>query len=144
MVDIEHQEYRDVVHDTPDLYRRVQARGQFRTDESQQGLWTDSSDGDSDNFPDPIGDLACVRTHVQHSTASHPNLYNRISIPVIFGLAKETNLVRHDPVLWFSMMLMPGSPPAMMISGLAELANASESERMTIAKMLTVSVHFSL
>lgn len=63
---------------------------------------------------------------------------------MVYGLAKGTDLVRHDPVLWFSMMLMPGSPPAMIISGLAELAKISEIERMTIAKMLTVSFTLTL
>lgn len=63
-----------------------------------------------------------------------------ISIPLIYGLAKDTDLVRHDPVLWFSMMLMPAGPPALIISGLAELARISEVERMTIAKTLSVSV----
>jgi hypothetical protein len=38
------------------------------------------------------------------------------------------------------MMLMPAGPPALIISGLAELARISEVERMTIAKMLSVSV----
>lgn len=65
-----------------------------------------------------------------------------ISIPLIYGLAKDTDLVRHDPVLWFSMMLMPAGPPALIISGLAELARISEVERMTIAKTLSVSVIF--
>lgn len=35
-------------------------------------------------------------------------------------------------------MLMPAGPPALIISGLAELAKISEVERMTIAKTLTV------
>ncbi|RJE24340.1 Auxin Efflux Carrier superfamily [Aspergillus sclerotialis] len=59
-----------------------------------------------------------------------------ISIPVIYGLAKKTNLVQDDPILWFSMMLMPAGPPALIISGLAELAKISEVERMAIAKTL--------
>ena len=57
---------------------------------------------------------------------------------MIYGLAKRTNLVQHEPILWFSMMLMPAGPPALIISGLAELAKISEVERMTIAKTLTV------
>lgn len=57
---------------------------------------------------------------------------------MIYGLAKQTRIVGDDPILWFSMMLMPGGPPALIISGLAELAKISEVERMTIAKTLTV------
>lgn len=61
-----------------------------------------------------------------------------VSISLIYGLAKNTKLLGDDPVLWFSMMLMPAGPPALVISGLAELAHASETEKMAIAKTLTV------
>ncbi|KAL4911933.1 auxin efflux carrier [Aspergillus aurantiobrunneus] len=61
-----------------------------------------------------------------------------LSISIIYGLAKKTSLLRSDPVLWFSMMLMPAGPPALVIQGLAELAKASESQKMTISKTLTV------
>lgn len=37
------------------------------------------------------------------------------------------------------MMLMPTGPPALVISGLAELAEIPESEEIEIAKSLTVS-----
>lgn len=40
--------------------------------------------------------------------------------------------------MWFSMMLMPAGPPALIISGLAELAKATELERFAIAKAMTV------
>ncbi|KAL4782815.1 hypothetical protein BJX76DRAFT_331768 [Aspergillus varians] len=36
------------------------------------------------------------------------------------------------------MMLMPAGPPALVIQGLAELARASERQKMTIAKTLTI------
>ncbi|KAE8379768.1 membrane transport protein-domain-containing protein [Aspergillus bertholletiae] len=61
-----------------------------------------------------------------------------VSISVVYGLAKRTNLVLTDPILWFSLMLMPVGPPALVISGLAELARVSEPEKMAIAKSLTV------
>jgi len=38
------------------------------------------------------------------------------------------------------MMLMPTGPPALIISGLAELAKASELEKFAIAKAMTVCV----
>ncbi|KAL4904432.1 hypothetical protein BDW74DRAFT_30798 [Aspergillus multicolor] len=61
-----------------------------------------------------------------------------LSISIIYGLAKKTSLLRSDPILWFSMMLMPAGPPALVIQGLAELAKASETQKMTIAKTLTI------
>jgi hypothetical protein len=64
---------------------------------------------------------------------------NRISIAVIYGLASRTNILPSDSILWFSLMLMPAGPPALVISGLAELAKVSELEKMAIAKTLTVN-----
>ncbi|KAJ5165614.1 Auxin efflux carrier [Penicillium coprophilum] len=61
-----------------------------------------------------------------------------LSVSLIYGLAKRTPLLGDDPILWFSMMLMPAGPPALVISGLAELAQASETEKMVIAKALTI------
>ena len=37
-------------------------------------------------------------------------------------------------------MLMPAGPPALVISGLAELAKISEAEEIAVAKTLTVSL----
>lgn len=62
----------------------------------------------------------------------------RLSISLIYGLAKKTTLVRDDPILWFAMMLMPQGPPALVNSGFAELAGVSEQEKMAVAKTLTV------
>jgi hypothetical protein len=61
-----------------------------------------------------------------------------LSISLVYGLAKKTRLLGDDPILWFSMMLMPAGPPALMISRLAELTKASEAEKMVTAKTLTV------
>ncbi|KAL4923427.1 Auxin Efflux Carrier superfamily [Aspergillus undulatus] len=61
-----------------------------------------------------------------------------LSISLIYTLAKKTTLLRSDPVLWFSLMLMPAGPPALVIQGLAELAKASERTKMVIAKTLTI------
>ena len=61
-----------------------------------------------------------------------------VSIPVVYGFARA-RLLGDDPMLWFSMMLIPAGPPALIILGLAELAKASEGEKMAIAKSLTVS-----
>lgn len=62
----------------------------------------------------------------------------RISISVIYALAKKTSILQDDPILWFSMMLMPCGPPAFVISGLADLAGVPESEEIEIAKSLTI------
>lgn len=67
-----------------------------------------------------------------------------LSISLVYGVAKKSTLLGDDPMLWFSMMLMPAGPPALVILGLAELAQASESEKMAIAKTLTVSSRFCL
>ncbi|KAL3477701.1 hypothetical protein BJX99DRAFT_123572 [Aspergillus californicus] len=65
-------------------------------------------------------------------------IWPAISISLIYALAKKTTLLRSDPVLWFSMMLMPAGPPALVIQGLAELAKATDVQKMTIAKTLTI------
>ncbi|KAJ5803796.1 uncharacterized protein N7518_000099 [Penicillium psychrosexuale] len=65
-------------------------------------------------------------------------IWPALSISLIYGLAKRTRLLGDDPMLWFSMMLMPAGPPALVISGLVELAQASEMEKMVIAKTLTI------
>ncbi|BCS25111.1 Auxin Efflux Carrier superfamily [Aspergillus puulaauensis] len=65
-------------------------------------------------------------------------IWPALGISIIYGLARNTSVLRSDPVLWFSMMLMPAGPPALVIQGLAELAKASERQKMTIAKTLTV------
>ncbi|KAL2842420.1 auxin efflux carrier, partial [Aspergillus pseudoustus] len=65
-------------------------------------------------------------------------IWPALSISIIYGLAKNTSVLRSDPVLWFSMMLMPAGPPALVIQGLAELAKVSEVQKMTIAKTLTI------
>ncbi|KAJ9302660.1 hypothetical protein DTO271G3_34 [Paecilomyces variotii] len=61
-----------------------------------------------------------------------------ISISLIYVLALKTGLVRNDPILWFTMMLMPAGPPALIISGLAELAKVSEVEKFAVAKALAI------
>ncbi|KAJ0416396.1 auxin efflux carrier [Aspergillus carlsbadensis] len=65
-------------------------------------------------------------------------IWPALSIAIIYGLAKNTSVLRSDPVLWFSMMLMPAGPPALVIQGLAELAEVSETQKMTIAKTLSI------
>lgn len=42
-------------------------------------------------------------------------------------------------MLWFSMILMPTGPPAMILVALCDVTGAAESMKMTVAKFLTVS-----
>jgi hypothetical protein len=63
-----------------------------------------------------------------------------ISISLIWALATKTTLLGDDPILWFAMMLMPTGPPAMILVALTDVIKAPETEKMAVAKMLTVSV----
>ncbi|TQN66523.1 putative transporter [Colletotrichum shisoi] len=66
-------------------------------------------------------------------------LWSVISIGVIYVLASRTNVVTQDPLLWFCLMLMPTGPPAMKLSALADCEDSEESQKMLIAKFLTIS-----
>jgi auxin efflux carrier family protein len=61
-----------------------------------------------------------------------------ISIPVIWALATKTGVLGKDPILWFTMMLMPAGPPAMKLTSLAEVSGCSEKDLMSVSKFLTV------
>ncbi|KAF2634632.1 hypothetical protein P280DRAFT_538473 [Massarina eburnea CBS 473.64] len=61
-----------------------------------------------------------------------------VSIPLIWALATKTNLIGHDPMLWFAMMLMPTGPPAMILVALTDVIRSPEPEKMAIAKLLTI------
>lgn len=66
-----------------------------------------------------------------------------ISIPFIWALATKTNVLAKDPILWFAMMLMPTGPPALKLTALADCNGASDFEKMSIAKFLTISYALS-
>lgn len=61
------------------------------------------------------------------------------SIAVIYYLAKNTEFLGDDPMLWFTLMLMPTGPPAMKLITMVEVSDASEEDEHKIAKLLTVS-----
>lgn len=69
-------------------------------------------------------------------------MIGRISIPSVYFLAKNTTWLGDDPMVWFTMMLMPVGPPAMMLSALMELKGAPEPDKMAVARVLTVSLTF--
>jgi len=66
-------------------------------------------------------------------------LWPVISITLIWVFASKTNLLGHDPVLWFTMMLMPTGPSAMKLLSLAEVDDTDEETKLSIAKFLTLS-----
>jgi predicted permease len=61
------------------------------------------------------------------------------SISAIYLLAKNTDFLRDDPMLWFAMMLMPTGPPAMKLITMVQVSDAGEDDERKIAKILTVS-----
>lgn len=61
-----------------------------------------------------------------------------VSISAIHALATKTNLLSTDPMLWFTMMLMPTGPPAMKLIAMVQVSNGDEEEETKIAKLLTV------
>ena len=71
-------------------------------------------------------------------------LWPAVSIGVVYALATRTRWLDQDPILWFSMMLMPAGPPALLLSALADVAGAEEEEKLSIAKFLTVRLLFQL
>ncbi|KAG9237463.1 auxin efflux carrier [Amylocarpus encephaloides] len=66
-----------------------------------------------------------------------------ISIGTIFILAKNTTLLGNDPMLWFSLMLMPTGAPAMKLITMVEVSGAGEEDEHKISKLLTVSSFYT-
>jgi len=62
-----------------------------------------------------------------------------LSIAIIWGLSTRTSVLSDDPILWFTMMLMPVGPSAMSLVAMADVNGADEDEKRTIAKVLTIS-----
>jgi len=61
------------------------------------------------------------------------------SIAGIYYLAKKTEIVGTDPMLWFTLMLMPTGPPAMKLITLVEVSDADEEDEHKVAELLTIS-----
>lgn len=53
-------------------------------------------------------------------------------------LITKTDILGQDRVLWFTMMLMPAGPPAMKLVAMAEMDDADENDKMSIARVLMV------
>ncbi|KAH7233202.1 auxin efflux carrier [Fusarium tricinctum] len=59
-----------------------------------------------------------------------------LSILFIRLLITKTDILGQDRVLWFTMMLMPAGPPAMKLVAMAEMDDADENDKMSIARVL--------
>lgn len=67
----------------------------------------------------------------------------RVSIGVIYLFITKTSLLPNDPILWFCLMLMPTGPPALILTALADLSGSPDSEKLTLAKFLTIAYALS-
>jgi predicted permease len=61
------------------------------------------------------------------------------SIGLIYLCASRTGIVGDDPMLWFTLMMMPTGPPAMKLVTLVQVSGGSEDEEHNISRLLTVS-----
>lgn len=67
-------------------------------------------------------------------------LWPAIAIPLVYVFATKTAVLDEEPMLWFTMMLMPTGPPALSITAMADVSGAGEEQKLSIAKFLTVSL----
>lgn len=70
-------------------------------------------------------------------------IWPAVSIVLIWLVASRDLFGARDPVLYFTMMLMPAGPPALKLSALAEVNGSSQREKLGIAKFLSVSYALS-
>lgn len=52
------------------------------------------------------------------------------------------SILSDDPMLWFTMMLMPTGPPAMQLITMIQVADGGVEDERKIAKILTVSYRY--
>jgi predicted permease len=65
-----------------------------------------------------------------------------LSIGAVYGIVKSERmggLLGDDPVLWFSMMLMPTGPPAMKLITMVQVSDAGVEDEQRMAKILAIS-----
>ncbi|EED17816.1 Auxin Efflux Carrier superfamily [Talaromyces stipitatus ATCC 10500] len=66
-------------------------------------------------------------------------LWPIVSILTTYLIIRYTSILPHDPILWFTLMVLPTGPPALINSGLAELSDqVTKADKMAIAKMLAI------
>jgi predicted permease len=66
-------------------------------------------------------------------------LWPAVSISLVWTLASKTSILGDNPILWFAMCLMPCRPTAMKLIPMVDVSEGADEERMSIAKLLTVS-----
>ena len=76
----------------------------------------------------PVGTVVFVRYFV----------WPAISVALVYVLAAKTAWLPQNPMLWFTMMLMPAGPSAMKVMVLADVADADDKDKMIIAKFLAI------
>ncbi|KAF1950456.1 hypothetical protein CC80DRAFT_227280 [Byssothecium circinans] len=64
-----------------------------------------------------------------------------VSVAAIYLVIKngKNRILGDDPMLWFTMMLMPTGPPAMKLITMIQVSDAGDDDERAIAKILTIS-----
>ncbi|KAF2625683.1 hypothetical protein BU25DRAFT_412338 [Macroventuria anomochaeta] len=65
-------------------------------------------------------------------------IWPAISVALVYVLVAKTSWLPENPMLWFTMMLMPAGPSAMKVMVLADVADAEHKDKMIIAKFLAI------
>ena len=68
-------------------------------------------------------------------------LWPVISIAIIYVLSKR-HVLGDDPILWFTLGIMPTGPSAMKLITMVQISDAGDEEEHKIAKLLTVCSSF--
>ncbi|CAK7218558.1 hypothetical protein SEUCBS140593_003587 [Sporothrix eucalyptigena] len=111
------------------LYTAVFAAKSKKKSQDEQAD-ADNSQSEESNNKLPIGAVSYI-------LISRFILWPLASIAVIYLLASRTEFVGGDPMLWFTLMLMPTGPPAMKLITLVQVSNADDDDETSIAKLLT-------
>ncbi|KAK4466242.1 auxin efflux carrier [Cladorrhinum samala] len=61
------------------------------------------------------------------------------SIGTIYLLATKTGWLGSDPILWFTLMMMPSGPSAQKLISLVQVSDVNKEDEAKIAKLLTIS-----
>ncbi|KAK3324937.1 auxin efflux carrier [Apodospora peruviana] len=66
-------------------------------------------------------------------------LWPAASIGLVYAVTSRTEILGDDPMLWFTMMLMPTGPSAMKLITLVQVSEGDPEDETNIAKLLTLS-----
>jgi len=70
-------------------------------------------------------------------------LWPAASISLVYLVSSRTGFLGDDPMLWFTMCMMPTGPPAMKLITLVQVSGGSEEEESNISRLLTLSYMLS-